>query len=175
MCYKPAGPSAPRLTLKEGILCRKLVCVCPSRCAGRARRPLLPGALTAYYHASRSSDPYLLLKLAMFHLSLRHVFFFFFPRMIVKGIFRHPYCSYWIVNLSWWIRLIKMAFEEKPPFVPPKLEYFLSLFIEIPLSAVTLTCCLHISHTAQDAFIRTIGGLNLSHCLNFCLSSKGMG
>ena len=67
-----------------------------------------------------------------------------------------------------------MAFEEKPPFVPPKLKYFLSLFIEILFSAVILTRCFHIPHTAEDASIQTIGGLNLSHCSNFCLSSKGM-
>ena len=67
-----------------------------------------------------------------------------------------------------------MAFEEKPPFVPPKIKYFLSLFVEMLLSVVALTCCFHISHAAEDAFIQTIGGLKLSHCLNFYLSSKGM-
>jgi hypothetical protein len=40
-----------------------------------------------------------------------------------------------------------MAFEEKPPFVPPKLKYFLSLFIEILFSAV-------ISHTVFISLIQ---------------------
>lgn len=62
--------------------------------------------------------------------------YFFSPWMIVKGIFRHPYLSYWIVNLSWWIRLIKMALEEKSPCVLLKLNFCQFFFIETLLSVV---------------------------------------
>lgn len=93
------------------------VCGCPWPLRPLCALQTCFGSLLFCWHRI---DPYRLLRLAMFS-SLTYTYFFF-PWMIVKGIFRHPYLSYWIVNLSWWIRLIKMALEEKSLCMPPKLK-----------------------------------------------------
>lgn len=119
------GPPSPRWYQKEHIYCgRSVPGLVNSENTGCPH--LLPRAVTCTLSLQpqfRSLSPYL--GLPCFHLLLRHIFF---PLDESKGHLRHPYGSHWIVNLSWWIRCIKMASEEKSPYVLLKLKQLLSIF-----------------------------------------------
>lgn len=94
--------------------CRKPVSICVDVCEWERDASSSQVCLRALSQPATVQILITYLGLPCFHLFFRQIFFH--PWMMEKGIFRHPHLSYWIVNLSWWIRLIKTALEEKSPW-----------------------------------------------------------